>query len=412
MSERPNDDLGFELPEEAKLSRTRAVAIAVIAALVLGAAFLFGWLPRRHAQKELAADTRTTDNARLRVEVVTPKLASSDRALVLPGNVQPLEETTLYARASGYVRKWNADIGDKVKEGDVLAEIDTPEIDQQLDEARAQLVRTEAQVAQAKANLVFSKQSLERAQNMVTNGVASQQELDQRRTEAQVGEANVTVAISAVDAQRAVIRRLQQQKSFANIVAPFGGTVTQRTIERGALVTAGNSNPLYKVAATDPMRVFVQIPQDVAPTVRPDLPAQVSVREFAGRSFDGKVARSAGALDPTTRTMTTEVRVPNPKNELLGGMYAQVALTLPTPHRVLELPATAVLNDMHGIRVAVVTPDNTLALKKVVIERDTGPTVQIASGLDPNDRVVKLGSADLVEGKPVDVATPAATASK
>lgn len=399
-----SDDLGFSLPEEAKLSRTRAVAIGVIAVLVLGGGFLFGWLPRRHAQRALAAETQTTEAARLRVEVIAPKLASSDRALLLPGNVQALEETTLYARATGYVRKWNADIGDKVKEGAVLAEIDTPELDQQLDEAKAQLARAEASIVQAKANHSFSKQTLERAQNMAQQGVASTQELDQRRTEAQVADANVTVAMAAVDAQRANVRRLQQTKAFAHVIAPFAGTVTQRTVERGALVTAGTGNPLYKVAATDPVRVFIQVPQDVAPTVRPDLSAQVTVREFAGRAFEGKVARAAGALDPTTRTMTTEVRVPNPKNELLGGMYAQVALTLPTPHRVYELPATAVLNDMHGLRVAVVTPENTLHLVKVVVERDTGPTVQIATGLDGTERVVKLASADLTEGRPVDVA--------
>jgi membrane fusion protein (multidrug efflux system) len=405
MSDRQNDDLGFALPEEAKMSRTRAVALGVAVVLVLGAAFLFGWLPRRNAQKALAAETRATESTRLRVEVITPKLASSDRALVLPGNVQPLEETTLYARATGYVRKWNADIGDKVKEGDILAEIDTPELDQQLDEAKAQLARAEAGVVQAKANLAFAKQTLERAQNMAQQGVASTQELDQRRTEAQLGEANVTVASAAVDAQRANVRRLQQTKAFAHVVAPFAGTVTQRTVERGALVTAGSgSNPLYKIAATDPVRVFVQVPQDVAPTVRVDLQAQVSVREFAGRAFEGKVARSAGALDPATRTMTTEVRVPNPKNELLGGMYAQVALTLPTPHRVYELPATAVINDMNGIRVATVTPEGTLRLVKVVVERDTGPTVQIATGLDGTEKVVKLASAELVEGRSVDVA--------
>lgn len=401
-----SDDLGFSLPEESKMSRTRAVAIIVIGVLVLGGAFLFGWLPRRHAQKELAAETHAGESSRLRVEVITPKLASSDRALLLPGNVQPLEETTLYARATGYVRKWNADIGDKVKEGDVLAELDTPELDSQIEEAKAQLARAEAGVVQAKANLTFSKQTLERAQNMAQQGVASTQELDQRRTEAQVGEANVNVAVAAVDAQRSNLRRLQQTKAFAHVVAPFAGTITQRTVERGALVTAGNGNPLYKVAATDPVRVFIQVPQDVAPTVRVDLPAEVTVREFAGRNFDGKVARAAGALDPTTRTMTTEVRVPNPKNELLGGMYAQVALTLPTPHRVYELPATAIMNDMNGIRVAIVTPENTLRLVKVVVERDTGPTVQIATGLDGTEKVVKLGSAELSEGRQVDVAAP------
>lgn len=404
MSDRPPDDLGFSLPEPAKLSRTRALALVTLGVLVLGGLFLVGWLPRRNAQKELAGDTRAAESARLRVEVVAPKLASSDRALTLPGNVQPLEETTIYARASGYVRKWSADIGDKVKEGDVLAELETPELDQQIDQARADLTRAEAGVVQAQANLAFAKQSLERARNMVQNGVASQQELDQRQTETNVGEANVTVAVAAVDAQKANLRRLAQLKGFARVMAPFSGTVTSRTIERGALVTAGNGSPMFKVAAMDPVRVFVQVPQDVAPNIRIELPAQVTVREYAGRTFDGKVARAAGALDPATRTMTTEVRVPNPKSELLPGMYAQAALTLPTPHKVYELPATAILNDASGIRVATVTPEGTLKLQRVVIERDTGPTVQIASGLDGTERVVKLGSAELTEGRPVDVA--------
>lgn len=404
MSERPPDDLGFSLPEPAKLSRTRAVALVAIGLCVIAALFLVGWLPRRKAQKDLAGDTRSAETARLRVDVVAPKLASSDRALSLPGSIQPLEETTIYARASGYVRKWNADIGDKVKEGDILAELDTPELDQQIDQARADLTKAEAGVVQAQANVAFARQQLERAKNMVANGVASQQELDQRKTEANVGDANVTVAVAAVDAQKANLRRLAQLKSFARVLAPFAGTVTSRTVERGALVTAGNGSPMFKVAAMDPVRVFVQVPQDVAPTIRLDLAAQVSVREFAGRTFDGKVAHAAGALDPATRTMTTEVRVPNPKGELLPGMYAQVALTLPTPHKVYELPATAILNDASGIRVATVTPDGTLKLVRVTIERDTGPTVQIASGLDGTERVVKLASAELADGRPVDVA--------
>jgi RND family efflux transporter MFP subunit len=404
MSERPQDDLGFALPEPARLSRTRAVALGVVAVLVLLGAFLVGWLPRKRAREALVQETRSESGSRLRVEIVVPKVASSDHALTLPGTVRPLEETTIYARASGYVRKWNADIGDRVKEGDVLAEIDTPELDQQIDEAKAQLTRAEAGVIQAKANLVFAKQSLERAKNMVGSGVASQQELDQWRTQAEVAEANVTVAIAAADAQRANIRRLTQTKAFARVLAPFAGTVTSRTVERGALVTAGNGNPLFKVASTDPARVFVQVPQDVAPSVRVDLAARVSVREFAGRTFEGKVARAAGALDPGTRTMTTEVRVPNPNGELLAGMYAQVALVLPTPHRVLELPATAVMNDAKGIRVALVAGDSTLRLVPVVVERDTGPTVQIASGLEGSEQIVKNASAELLEGRAVEVA--------
>lgn len=404
MSERPNDDLGFSLPEPARLSRTRAVAIGFGALVVLGGAFAYGWVPRHRAQKELVAETAAAGGAALRVEVVRPKVGASDRALSLPGNVQPLEETTIYARASGYVRRWNADIGDKVAAGALLAELDTPELDQQLAESRAQLTRAEAGIEQAKANLAFAKQSLGRIQNMFESGVASAQEVDQRRTEATVAEANLTVALANVDAQKANIRRLTELRSFARITAPFAGTITTRTVQRGDLVTAGNANPLFKLAAMDPMRVFVQVPQDLAPSVRVGLDASVAVREFPSKPFAGKVAHAAGALDTATRTMTTEIRVPNPGGELLAGMYAQVSISLPVPHKVYELPATAVLTDAAGVRVAVVTPAGTLALVPVVLERDTGPTVQIASGLEGDEKVVRIASAELVAGRPVDVA--------
>jgi RND family efflux transporter MFP subunit len=172
-------------------------------------------------------------------------------------------------------------------------------------------------------------------------------------------------------------------------------------IERGALVSP--TTPLYKISNIDPVRVFVQVPQDVAPSVRNDVPAQVTVREFAGRTFEGKVARSAGSLDAASRTMNTEIRVPNPKGELLGGMYAQVALTLPSPHRVFEVPATAVMNDAKGMRIAIVGPDSKLKLVPVVVERDTGPTIELATGINEGDRVVKLGSAELADGKSVEI---------
>jgi RND family efflux transporter MFP subunit len=187
-------------------------------------------------------------------------------------------------------------------------------------------------------------------------------------------------------------------------VAPFAGTVTARSVERGALVSAGNGTPLFKVAALDPVRVFIQAPQDVAPSIRAGAAAKVTVREFPGRIFEGKVARAAGALDPTTRTMTTEVRVPNPKGELLPGVYAQVALALPVPHKTYEIPATALMNDAAGLRVAIVDVTGAIRLVPVTIERDTGATFLIASGLDGTERVVKLAGPELTDGRKVDVA--------
>jgi membrane fusion protein (multidrug efflux system) len=397
------DDLGFDLPEPATVSKSRIVTLGVIAIGVLGAAFLFGYLPKHHAQTALVESSKAESEDSLRVEVVTPKTLTSDHAIVLTGSIRALEETVIYPRADGYIKAWLVDIGDKVKEGQTLAVIETPELDQQLDQARAQLAQAQAGVLQAAANHEFSKANLERFKQLVPAGVASQQDLDKGQAQSSVDEAGVTVAKAAVNVQEANMRRLSNLKSFANVTAPFAGTITSRTVDRGALVSAGNATPLFKVAATDPARVLIQVPQDVASGIKTDLSAKVSVREFAGRTFDGIVAHSAGALDPGTRTMLVEVRVPNPKNELLAGMYSEVALTLPSSHRVFEVPATALMNDSKGLRVAIVDSDNKLHLQTIAIERDAGATVQVSSGLTGEERIVKIASAELTEGRVVEI---------
>jgi membrane fusion protein, multidrug efflux system len=397
------DDLGFALPPPATFTPARAAILLGLAAAVGAAAFVGGWLPKKQARAALEEETRVQNDVP-RVQLVVPKLGTSDRSLTLPGSVQPVEETVLYPRASGYVRSWSHDIGDRVKEGDVLAEIDTPELDQELVQAKAQLAQAEAGLLQAQANDAFSKQNLDRYKRLTPAGVASEQDLEQKAAQAKVDEANVAVGRANVEAQRANIQRLVRLKSFARVTAPFAGTVTLRSVDRGALVTAGNATPLFRVANTDPVRVFVQLPQDVASGVKVDVPAQVSIREFPGRAFEGKVTRSAGALDMGTRTMTTEVRVPNPKSELMPGMYATVALSLAVPHRVFSVPGTALLDDAKGLRLATVTAENKIHLVPVTVERDTGAAIEIASGIDETTRVVKLASAELVEGRVVEVA--------
>jgi RND family efflux transporter MFP subunit len=316
--------------------------------------------------------------------------------------VQPLQETTLYARASGFVRRWDADMGDKVKAGQVLATIDTPDLDQELAQGEAQLQQAVASLAQAKANRDLARANLNRYQQLEA-GLISKSDLDQYFAQAQVGDANVAVAEANLVAQRANRSRLAQLKDYARVTAPFAGMITQRTVEVGALVTAGNGQPLYKVAQTDPARVFVQVPQDVAPAVRPNVATTVMVREYPARAFAGKVTRSAGELDAVTRTMNTEIRVPNADGALIAGMYAEVALTLPLAHRVLELPATTLMNDSRGQRVAVIDKDNRLHLVPVVVERDNGATIEIASGLQGTDKVAKIGSAAFVDGMTVEV---------
>jgi len=400
-----DDPLGFDLPPPARLSPGRAVVLVVIAVVVLGGAFVIGWLPRHQARAALERGSETGEGARLRVDVTTPKIGSSDRALTLPGSVQPLQETTLYARADGFVRKWHVDMGDHVTEGQLLAELATPELDQQLEQARAQLAQAQAAIVQAKANRDFSALSLGRYKTLTQQGLSAPADLDQRKAQADVDEANVTVAQANASAQEANVRRLVQLRAFSRVTAPFAGTVTARTIETGSLVTAGNATPLYRIATMDPARVFVQVPQDVAPGVRAGTAARVSVREYPGHPFEGKVTRASEELDPASRTMNTEVRVPNGDGTLIAGMYAEVALTLPLAHRVMQIPATALMNDAGGARVGVVDAGDRVRLVPVVVERDNGATIDVASGLSGGERLIVLATPDLVDGREVVVAS-------
>jgi len=392
-------DLGFDLPAPPAISKTALLAFVGGAVVLLGAVFVAAYIPRHRERTALEDAAQAVDHSVVRVAVISPKAGSSDHAVRLPGSVQPLQETVVYARASGFVRRWLVDLGDHVTAGQLLAEIETPELDQELDQAKAQLGQAQPALLRAKANRELSAVDLKRYEELAPAGVVSRAELDQHRAQAKADDANVTVAEAAITAQEANIRRLIQLKAFSKVAAPFTGTITQRWVEVGALVTAGNGQPLYRVAATDPARVFVQVPQDVAPGVRPGVAAKVAVREYGDRAFEGTVARSAGELDATTRTMTTEVRVPNPDGALIPGMYAEVALTLPSPHRVFEVPGTALMTDSTGTHVAVVGSDAKIHLVPVVVERDTGTNIEVSSGLSGSEAVAKLGSAEYVEGR-------------
>jgi RND family efflux transporter MFP subunit len=397
------NDPGFDLPPPARLSPSRVAGFAVVVVVVFAIAFFVGWLPRRQARASLeSAQAELVGGPR--VEVVTPKLGSSDRALTLPGSVQPLQETVVYARANGYVRKWHVDIGDRVQDGQLIAELDTPDLDQQIDQARAQLAQAQAGIQQAKANRDFSSLTLDRYKTLTNQGLSAPADLDQRKAQAQVDEANLAVAEASANAADANLRHLVQLKAFARVTSPFAGTVTARTIEIGTLVTSGNATPLFKIATMDPARVFVQVPQDVAPGVHAGQPARVGVREYPGREFAGSVTRAAEELDPASRTMNTEVRLPNGDGALIAGMYAEVTMTLPLSHRVVEIPATAVVNDSKGMRVMTVDADDHVHVVPVVVEQDNGATIDLASGLTGTERIVKLGTAELTEGTRVTVA--------
>jgi len=406
----PHDDLGFELAKPARWSPTRIVVGVLIAAGVFAALFAFAYLPRRAARQTLVKEAAERVHAVPRVAVVAPRLVSSERKLSLPGSVQPLEEAVLYARASGFVRTWLVDIGAHVKEGELLAEIDTPELDQELAQARAALAQAQANVVQAKANKGLAGTRLDRTGRLVEAGLSPQQDLEQSQAQSVVGDADLTVAEANVAAQNANIRRINDVRGFSRVTAPFAGTITERSVERGSLVTAGNvATPLFKLASTDTVRVFVQVPQDAAPSVVLGAPADLQVREFPNEKFTGTVSRTAGALDSATRTLSTEVRVANPSGRLLAGMYAELRLSLPSARRVFELPATVLMADASGLRIGIVAPDDTVHFQRITLERDLGATVQLATGLTGTERVVQLAGVELEEGQKVDPVAGAAT---
>ena len=401
-----NEELGFELPAPAKSSRTRVLAVLVV---VVGGAFVIGYT--QHHRARGATPVAAESSGAVRVDVIKAKAIDSNLALELPGVVKPLEETKIFPRTSGYVRKWNVDIGDKVKEGQLLAEIDTPELDAQIAQARAQLAQAQAAVKQAIAQRDFAKSSSARYETLASQSLVSKAQVEQQQADAQTGEANVVAAQSNVAAQEANLRRLVDTKGFATVTAPFAGTITTRTIDRGSLVTDNGTTAMFTLDATDPVRIYIDVPQSVAPSIRVGSEAKLTVREYGAREFAGKITRSAGALDPELHIMQTEIQVPNPDGALIPGMYVQASLTLPVPHRVLEIPATALYNDANGLRVAVADAQNRVHYVPITIERDTGAALWVATGLTGDERIVKIAVPTLAEGDLLDVSVAAPPAA-
>ena len=408
MSQAPEapEDLGFELPAAVKASRGKVLAVVVI---VAGGLFAFGYVEHHRGGADAAISA--SDPGPVHVQIVTAKELQSDRALELPGVVRALEETKIYPRVSGYVKRWLVDIGDHVQAGQLLAEIDTPDIDAQLAQARAQLLQARAAVKQATAQRDFTRQSSARYESLADQKLVAKAAVEQQQAQAATDEANVAAAEANVAAQEANVKRLADMQAFAHVVAPFAGTVTTRAIDRGSLVGAGDTTPMFTVAATDPERVFVDVPQTVSASIHPGADATVTAREFPGRKFTGKIARTAGSLDPELHVMSTEIDVPNPDGALLPGMYVQAQLTLPVPHRVLEIPATALYADAHGTRVAVVDAQQHVHLEPITIERDTGATLWVSTGLTGAEHLVKIAVPTLSDGDPVEIDAPPSAGS-
>ncbi len=381
----------------------RQLGIAAVAVLVLAAAFLAGYLPRRLARAKLAAATPTAPVAP-RVSVVKAVPVDAGRVLTLPAGLVANQQTMVYARASGYVSRWLVDIGDRVKKGQLLVQLDTPELDQQLAQARASLSQTVAALAQAEANREYADITARREAALFAKLLISAQENDQAQTQAAVWNANVNAAKSNVAAQRANVRQLEQLVSFGKVYAPYDGTITRRLVDVGTLVNAGagtTSAALFEIAATDPMLAYVDVPQVFAPTVRVGADAKIAVRSFRGRVFSGRVTRTAGALDPASRTLRTEVDLPNPKGELFAGMYVDVSLDVAISHQVVRVPSSAIIADSRGVHVAVVDGSGKVQLVAVTTGLDNGTTIDVVAGLSGGEQVIAAPPGGVTDGMQV-----------
>ncbi len=386
--------------------RWRKRYFAIIgAAAVVALAFLFGYLPRHRARSKLVAET-SAQQGPLKVSVVRAVAADSGRQLTLPATLAPYQRTFVYARANGFVRRWLVDIGARVHKGDLLAELETPELNQQLEQAKASVLQRVAALAQARANLAYAKITAERMHTLFVEALIAEQQDDQARTQADVWEANVKAAIADLEAMRANVRQLEQLIAFGRVLAPYDGTITQRLVDVGSLVNAGagsNTAALFEIEATNPIRAYANVPQAFAPSVHPGVDAKIMVRQFPGRAFAGKVTNTAGALDPASRTLRAEVEVPNDKGELLAGMYGEVSITADLSHSVVRVPSSAILADARGTHVAVVEAKGQVHLAAVSLGLDNGTTVDVVSGLRGGEQVIATPPADAADGLQVQV---------
>ena len=368
-----------------------------------------------------AVRQQTLDLAVPAVAVVHPKRGAMKDEVVLPGNIQAYTDSPIYARASGYLKEWKVDIGTRVKTGQVLAEIDAPELDQQVRQAEAALAQSRAALEQSRATLQqgqtneeLARVTAQRWNNLLVKGAVSRQEKDQYQAQYDAQTANVqalekavNAAQSTVSSEEANLARLKELQGYKVVKAPFDGVITARNTDVGALVNAGNGGPaqeLFHMASTATLRVFVKLPQVYSRSAVPGVTAELVLSEFPGRRFAGKLVRTSEAIDPATRTLLTEVDVDNRSGTLLPGAYAAVHLKLPAAAPALILPVTALLFRSEGLQVGVVSPQGRVDLVSVILGKDFGTEVEVVSGISGNDRVIVNPPDSLTSGVTVRVA--------
>jgi membrane fusion protein (multidrug efflux system) len=398
-------------------SRTRtmiALGIGILGLLLILLAA--GTVPRVRDRRALTVAANNAQNTILMVYVIRPQPAS-ESGLSLAATTQAIQDAVIYARTSGYVSKRYVDIGDDVKTGQLLAEVESPEVEQQLSQARADLNQSEKNLELQKATLDLNRVTMERYQAADREQAVAKLLLDQSVSAYRTAQAAVAAAEANVESNRANVRRLEDLTSFQRVLAPFDGTVIQRNIDPGALITAGSPvnntavapstttggpNGLFEVAQIDSLRVFVNAPQAYAPNLKPGLPVQVTVRGRLMQPVTGQVTRTATALDPGTRTLLTQVDIPNQSRRLLPGMFVYVDFKIAPSGERWRVPATAVIFDAQGTRVVIVGEGNKLHFQHVELGRDFGVSIDIQAGLNGRETLVKQPTVSLQEGQLVE----------
>jgi membrane fusion protein, multidrug efflux system len=376
-----------ELPPAPARKAVLIIVVVVVLLALSGAASMFS---RIRAGRALAKETDIDSVAT--VVVVHPMAEKPDEELVLPASLQAYEESPIYARTSGYLLRWYKDIGSRVNKGELLAEIDTPEIDQELSQARAARQQIVAQ-------LELARISAERWENLRKTDSVSQQETDTQSSAFQQAKAN----LAASDAN---VRRLEQLESFKHVYAPFSGVLIKRNVDPGALINAGSAGvELFILAKVDPLRVFTNVPQAYSPAIKNGMEAYITLQEIPGQKFRGTVARTAEAIDPATRTLLTEVDVPNKDGRLLRGSFGEVHLSPHISAEKVTVPVNAMLFRQEGPRLAVVGAGNKVQLRPITIGRDYGATLEILGGVSVEDRVIINPAESLEDGQKVNVAS-------
>lgn len=386
-----------------------AIPLGGAVAAALAGVVALGIVPRQARKAELAEAALEIRGLveTPRVKVVRPERGSKPLSLRLPADLRPDRESPLHARAKGYLKRVLVDIGDRVEQGQLLAEIEAPEMDGELEQARATVHQASADLKLAVARRELAAINLKRAEALVQRNAASAQDLDEMRAAQQVADATVLSADATLAARKAEVHRLEDLNSFLRVVAPFAGTITARGFDAGALVTAEGSGqaPLFRIAQDDTLRVVVTVPQAHLAAVRIGQDVKILAREFPGQEFVGRVSRTARAVDPATRTLLTEIDLPNKDRSLYAGMFveAEFARAGGDP---LTVSANAVVTGPEGARVAVVDPSGLVRWRPIEIRRDLGSRIEIAGGLHGDESIVENPPSGLADGARVEVVAP------